>query len=80
MLADPAMIRRGGSWSGPILASLDGTGLEDNYEGLAIEPGADGRLVAWLISDDNGAATQRTLLLRLEFRLADLPAKQKAPG
>ena len=80
MLADPAMIRRGGTWSGPILASLDGTGLEDNYEGLAIEPGANGRLVAWLISDDNGAATQRTLLLRLEFRLADLPAKQKAPG
>ena len=85
VLADPATIRAGGEWRGQVLASLDGTGLEENYEGLAIEPGADGALVAWLISDDNDAATQRTLLLRLQFRLSDLPprlrqAKQKAPG
>jgi hypothetical protein len=78
-------IRRGGEWRGTELASLDGTGLEENYEGLAIEPGPDGTLNAWLISDDNSAATQRTLLLRLQFRLADLPprggqTKQKAPG
>lgn len=85
VLADPAAIRRGGEWRGTVLASLDGTGLEENYEGLAIEPGSDGQLRAWLISDDNMAATQRTLLLRLEFRLSDLPPrgspeKQKAPG
>ena len=85
VLADPAWIRRGGDWRGTELASLDGTGLEENYEGLAIEPGPDGTLNAWLISDNNSAATQRTLLLRLQFRLADLPprggqTKQKAPG
>ena len=85
VLADPATIRRGQDWSGTVLASLDGTGLEENYEGLAIEAGAGDTLNAWLISDDNSAATQRTLLLRLQFRLGDLPprvarTKQKAPG
>lgn len=85
LLADPAAIRAGGEWSGEVLASLDGSGLEDNYEGLAIEPGKPGQVIVWLISDDNGAVTQRTLLLRLNLRLADLPprlpqTKQKAPG
>lgn len=90
VVADPATIRKGGDWRGQVLTSLDGTGLEENYEGLAIEPRADGGLNAWLISDDNAAATQRTLLLRLQFRLSDLPpraelnklaaTKQKAPG
>jgi hypothetical protein len=85
VLADPAAIRQGGKWPGQVIANLDGTGLEENYEGLAIEPGADGQVLAWLISDNNGAVTQRTLLLRLEFRLSDLPprlpqTKQKAPG
>jgi hypothetical protein len=80
VLADPAEITPGGLWQGKTLTSLDGTGLEENYEGLAIVPGAGESLAAWLISDANGAVTQRTLLLRLEFRLADLPTKQKAPG
>jgi hypothetical protein len=85
VLADPAMIRPGGDWHGTVLGKLDGTGFEENYEGLAIEPRADGTVNVWLISDDNGAATQRTRLLRLQLRLSDLPprgvqAKQKAPG
>ncbi len=85
VLADPAAIRAGGEWTGQVLASLDGTGLEDNYEGLAIEAAKAGEATAWLISDDNGAVTQRTLLLRLALRLSDLPVrepqtKQKAPG
>ena len=50
----------------------------DNYEGLTLEPLGQGCMAAWIISDDNNAAFQRTLLLRLEFRPADLPAKQKA--
>lgn len=50
----------------------------DNYEGLALEPLGQGRMAAWLISDDNNATFQRTLLLRLEFRPDQLPAKQKA--
>lgn len=52
----------------------------DNYEGLAIEPLGAGRYAAWVISDDNNAALQRTLLLAFEFSLADLPDTQKAPG
>ena len=50
----------------------------DNYEGLALERLGQGRMAAWIISDDNNAAFQRTLLLRMEFRLDQLPAKQKA--
>lgn len=79
MLADPADIgsgsERGGEWQGQVLADLDASGLEDNYEGLAVEPLGQGRFAAWLLSDDNGAATQRTLLLRFEGRLADLPPR-----
>lgn len=83
VLADPREIVPGRAWKSIPLISLDGTGLQENYEGLAIEPLADGRLAVWLISDANGAVTQRTLLLRLELDPADLPgpqAKQKAPG
>lgn len=29
----------------------------DNYEGIAIEREANGQLVAWIISDENGAVT-----------------------
>ena len=50
VLADPAMIRASGDWRGQVLTGFDGSGLEENYEGLAIEPGADGVLNAWLIS------------------------------
>ena len=83
VLADPAQVQPGQPWRSVPLANLHGTGLEENYEGLAIEPDADGRVTVWLISDSNGAVTQRTLLLRLELDPADLPAmqaKQKAPG
>lgn len=83
VLADPGQIAAGKAWQSQPLTTLDGTGLEENYEGIAIEPQADGRLTVWLISDANGAVTQRTLLLRLELDPADLPdsqAKQKAPG
>lgn len=83
VLADPAAIAPGQPWHSVPLASLDGTGLEENYEGLAIDPAADGRVTVWLISDANGAVTQRTLLLRLSLdprRLPGSQAKQKAPG
>ncbi len=77
VLADPAAIRAGGEWRGIVLGGLDDTGLEDNYEGLAIATGPKGGVTVWLMSDDNGAATQRTLLLRLELRLADLPPRHR---
>lgn len=86
VLADPDAIVPGQPWRAIPLASLDGTGLEENYEGLAIEPGAAGQVTVWLISDSNAAVTQRTLLLRLSLDPRRLPAapalppKQKAPG
>lgn len=67
LVADPAQLRPGASWPAQVLAELDGAWPVDNFEGLAVEPRADGQTVVWLISDDNGAVTQRTLLLRLEL-------------
>jgi len=68
MIADPAMIRAGEEWRAEPLADLRAPLPMDNYEGLAVEPMADGRLTLWLISDDNNALLQRTLLLELEWR------------
>jgi len=80
MLADPAEIAPGRTWAATELTAVDAPWPVDNYEALAIEPLPDGRIVAWMMSDENEAVTQRVLLLRLEFRLTDLPPKQKAPG
>jgi hypothetical protein len=40
----------------------------DNFEGLAAVPRPDGRIRFYLISDDNGSASQRTLLLAFDWR------------
>lgn len=68
MLADPAEIREGKPWRGRVVADLAEPLPMDNYEGLAVEPADDGGAVVWLISDDNSARFQRTLLLKLEWR------------
>lgn len=80
LLADPAEIRAGGDWQAQEVADLAAPWPIDNYEGIAIERGQDGKAIVWIISDDNGAVFQRTLLLKLDLRTADLPPKQKAPG
>lgn len=80
VIADPADIAPSKIWQATELADLGAPWPSENYEGLAIEPLPDGRVAAWIISDENEAVSQRVLLLRLEFHLADLPAKQKAPG
>ena len=67
LIADPAEIAPGKVWQARELADLPDPWPVDNYEGLAIERQADGSLVAWLISDENGAATQRVLLLKLRI-------------
>lgn len=76
-LFDPAALDAGLPARATELARLHEPWPVDNYEGLAIEPGRNGAMAAWLISDANGAVTQRTLLLRLSFRMADLPPKAK---
>ena len=80
MLADPAQIVPGQPWQAIELADLSAPLPVDNFEALAVEPRADGSITAWLMSDDNEAVSQRTLLWQLDFRLSDLPPKQKAPG
>jgi hypothetical protein len=40
----------------------------DNFEGLAAVPRTGGRVRFYLLSDDNGSATQRTLLLAFDWR------------
>jgi hypothetical protein len=79
MVANPARIRPAKSWPAREIAHLAPPLPIDNYEGLAVEPGPDGRLVLWLISDDNNAMFQRTLLLKLLWdptkRRAELPAR-----
>lgn len=72
LLADPATIREGGTWAPQPLATIEKPLPSDNFEGLAVEPAADGRAVAWLISDDNRSTLQRTLLLKLSFDPAAL--------
>jgi len=68
MVADPATIRPGEEWRAEPLADLRAPLPMDNYEGLAVELMPDGELTLWLISDDNSALYQRTLLLELLWR------------
>jgi len=65
---DPAAIRPGRLWQGQVVATLSAPLPVDNMEGLAIEAQADGSAVIWLVSDDNRAAFQRNLLMKLRWR------------
>ncbi|MBV1689916.1 esterase-like activity of phytase family protein [Novosphingobium sp. G106] len=72
-IADPAEIRPGVVWHATEVAKLTSSLPVDNFEGMAIEPRADGRVTVWLISDDNHAVTQRTLLWKMVVDPARLP-------
>ena len=82
VLADPEDIAAQETWRGEVIATIADPKLADNYEGLAIVPGDDGAVALWLISDDNNATFQRTLLLKMKWNpVADAsPAKEKARG
>lgn len=72
LLADPGTIRHGRTWTPQLLATIADPMPNDNFEGLTVAPGEDGRLVAWMISDDNFSALQDTLLIKLSFDPAAL--------
>lgn len=72
LVADPAAIRAGGVWQGRQAALLTSSLGVDNFEGMAIEPGAGGRITVWLIADDNDAVLQRALLWKLSVDPAAL--------
>lgn len=80
VIADPDMIAPGQVWRGEEIADLAAPWPVDNYEGIAVERDARGQLVAWIISDENGAVSQRVLLLKVLIDESRLPQKQKAPG
>lgn len=73
MLADPADIRPGGIWQGKVVAHLAPPLPTDNFEGLAILPGQGRAVTLWIMSDDNTAITQRTLLLKLRWTPPPMP-------
>lgn len=73
MLLDPAMIAQNATAKGRVLAKFTEPFPPENYEGLALADGEDGRSYLWLISDDNLARYQRTLLVRLR-----VDAREKA--
>jgi hypothetical protein len=75
VIADPATIVAGHAWAWQPLAAIRDPLPPENYEGLAIEPRGDGVVRLWLISDDNGAVLQRTLLLALDWQVPE-----KHPG
>lgn len=78
MIADPAEIRAGGTWRPRTLALLTSPIPRDNFEAMTVTAAAKGKLTVWVMSDDNGALFQRSLLLRLTLDPAKLPAR--SPG
>lgn len=75
---DSAEVARGATITLRQIASLAPPFPTENYEGMAVDPRPDGTYRVWLISDRNGAVTQRTLLARLSLDPAKLP-KKSAP-
>jgi len=66
-IADPATIAAGEPWANTVIATIPASLPRDNFEGLAAVPNGDGSVTLWLISDDNRALFQRTLLYRLRW-------------
>lgn len=63
-----ASIAPGAVLDGSVLATLARPLTVDNFEGLACRAGKSGETLLYLLSDDNFAADQRTLLLMFMFR------------
>ena len=50
-----------------VLFRFEGVLPPENYEGLTVREQDDGRIAVWIISDDNLAAMQRTLVAKLIY-------------
>ncbi|MBN2338748.1 MAG: esterase-like activity of phytase family protein, partial [Acidobacteria bacterium] len=62
-----ALLRPGALADGPVLFFADRRHRIDNLEALDVHRCASGRLLLTLLSDDNYAPIQKTLLLRFEL-------------
>ena len=67
-LVDGTTIMPGGKLKGRELLRIEPPLVTENYEGLAVQPTAQGTMI-YLVSDDNYNPFQETLLL--QFLLAD---------
>lgn len=72
-IGDPRDIRPGRVWKVRQVARLASSMPVDNFEGIAVVPGRNGRLTVWLISDDNFSALQSTVLWKLSVDPRQLP-------
>lgn len=69
---DPRAARPGSTLGARTLTRIARPMPSDNYEGLGLAYGPDGRLAAWLIADANGSAFQHDLLMLLSFDPAQI--------
>jgi hypothetical protein len=79
-ILNPAEIETDVAIAPRTIATLKSPLLVDNMEGLAIteEPG---RIIVWMISDDNFTAFQRTILMKFALDLPNKkPEAETAPG
>lgn len=77
-IADLSEIKQGSLLRATELARLQSPLAVDNMEGLAVTQEA-GRTIAWIISDDNFNAFQRTLLMKFALP-SDAGRKAEGPG
>jgi hypothetical protein len=67
MTLPAAAVRPGARLVGRLLAELREPLVGENFEGIAARRGPDGRVLLYLVSDDNFFALQRTLLLQFSL-------------
>lgn len=78
VVADPRDIAEDSVLRSRFLAKIEEPFPSDNFEGLTVVDEKDGSWSLWLISDDNFASYQRTLLLKLRWDRTAAQARQKA--
>jgi hypothetical protein len=69
VMLDAADVRPGARLVGRELAVLRPPAISENFEGLAVRRAPDGRVLLYLLSDDNFIAFFRTVLLQFALRL-----------
>ena len=77
-IADPVGIEEDEVLPSKVIARIADPLPSENYEGLTVMDEGGGRWDFWLISDDNFASYQRTLLLQLRWNRIGSGARQKA--
>lgn len=67
LIADPATIEKGQYWQWQTLLDFASPIPSENYEGMAIRDLGKGMVDIWIIADDNQAALEQTLLLKIRW-------------